>query len=118
MAGFFKNLMNERKKTASDLILDARIKLDEATTKYMNVIDMSAFYMMVDEVFNATDTKDLHYREESLYFKEQMYHYMASIRVLARTIEEEQQSEQNKAQENESFVKRLFLKVKNGCNVH
>lgn len=42
MAGFFKNLMNERKKTASDLILDARIKLDEATTKYMNVIDMSA----------------------------------------------------------------------------
>ena len=35
MAGFFKNLMNERKKTASDLILDARIKLDEATTKFL-----------------------------------------------------------------------------------
>ena len=102
-------------------ICDRKQPVDQEMAQFvkdLDVIDMSAFYMMVDEVFNATDTKDLHYREESLYFKEQMYHYMASIRLLARIIEEEQQSEQNKAQENESFVKRLFLRVKNGCNVH
>ena len=102
-------------------ICDRKQPVDQEGAKFvrdLNVINLSAFYEMVDEVFNATDTKALHYREESLYFKEQMYHYMASIRLLARIIEEEQQSEQNKAQENESFVKRLFLRVKNGCNVH
>ena len=40
MAGFFKNMMKERKKTAQELILDARIKLDEATRKNLNVIDI------------------------------------------------------------------------------
>lgn len=102
-------------------ICDRKQPVDQEGAKLvkdLNVVDMSAFYMMVDEVFNATDTKALHFRDESLYFKEQMYHYMASIMTLARIVEEEQQSKQHKAQTSESFVKRLFLKVKNGCNVH
>lgn len=40
MAGFFKNIMKEKKKTPQQLILDARIKLDEATRKNLNVIDI------------------------------------------------------------------------------
>ena len=42
MAGFFKNMMKEKKKTPQQLVLDARMKLDEATRKYLNVIDMEA----------------------------------------------------------------------------
>lgn len=102
-------------------ICDKKQPLDQEGAKFvrdLNVISLSAFYEMVDEVFNATDTKALHYRDESLYFKEQMYHYMASIRVLARIIEEQQQSDQYKAQENVSFVKKLFLKAKNSCKAH
>ena len=102
-------------------IFDKKRPVDQESANFvrdLNVVDMSAFYMMVDEVFNATDTQALHFKEASLHFKEQMYHYMASIMVLARRIDEKQQSEQNRAQGNKSFVKRLFLKVKNGCNVH
>ena len=102
-------------------ICDRKQPIDSDSAHFINdlhVIDLNSFYMMVDKVFNSKGTKELMFRDESLNFKLQMYHYMASIRVLARTIEEEQQSKQNKAQENESFVKRLFLKVKNGCNVH
>lgn len=40
MAGFFKNMMKEKKKTPQQLVLDARMKLDEATRKYLNVIDI------------------------------------------------------------------------------
>ena len=40
MAGFFKNIMKERKKSAQDLVLEARMKLDDATRKNLNVIDM------------------------------------------------------------------------------
>ena len=42
MAGFFKNMMKEKKKTPQQQVLDARMKLDEATRKYLNVIDMEA----------------------------------------------------------------------------
>lgn len=42
MAGLFKNWIKEKKKTPDELILDARIKLDESTRKYLNVIDMAA----------------------------------------------------------------------------
>ncbi len=42
MAGYIKKMMKEIKKTPEELILDARIKLDEATRKNLNVIDIEA----------------------------------------------------------------------------
>ena len=42
MAGLIKNLIKEKKKTPQQLVLDARIKLDESTRKYLNVIDIEA----------------------------------------------------------------------------
>lgn len=97
-------------------ICDRKQPIDSDSAQFINdlhVIDLNSFYMMVDKVFSSKGTKELMFRDESLNFKLQMYHYMASIRILARTIEEEQQS-----RENESFVKKLFLKAKKKCNAH
>lgn len=100
-------------------IFDKKQPVDQESAiflKDLGVIDLVTFYKMVDDFFNATDKQELHFREGSLFFKEQMYHYAASIRTLTKMLEEEQQSKDMKTQGNVPFVKKLFLKMKKGCN--
>ena len=59
MAGFFKKIMQEKKKTSQDLILDARIKLDEATRKNLNVIDMEVRNIRHNRKHNYNKTGEM-----------------------------------------------------------